>query len=88
MAMKLKSIIAVFLISLFLLACNSVPVTGRKQLTIIPSSELLAMSYQQYDEFLKQNPKSSDATNAAMVKKVGNNIKDAVEQYLNDNNKR
>lgn len=83
--MKLKYITAVFLISLFLWACTSVPVTGRKQLTIIPSSELLAMSYQQYDEFLKQNPKSSDATNAAMVKKVGNNIKDAVEQYLNDN---
>ncbi len=76
----------VFFLTLFLWSCNSVPVTGRKQLTIIPGNELLAMSYQQYDDFMRDNPKSSDPQKTRMVKNVGYKIKDAVEQYMTDNN--
>ncbi len=67
-------------------SCNSVPVTGRKQLTIIPNSELMAMSFQQYDAFLKENPPSKDVVQSQVVKSVGNKIKNSVEQYLMNNN--
>lgn len=65
-------------------ACATVPVTGRKQLNLIPAGEMLATSYQQYDQFLAENKLSTDAKNAALVKKVGGNIKNAVEKYFRD----
>lgn len=69
-----------------LTACTTVPVTGRKQLAFLPSSELLSLSNAQYDSFLKENKLSSDASKAAMVKRVGNNVKRAVELYMAQNN--
>jgi predicted Zn-dependent protease len=63
-------------------ACATVPLTGRSQLNLIPAGEILATSYQQYDQFLTENKLSSDAQDAALVKKVGNNIKSAVQAYF------
>ena len=84
--MILKKVSPIFLVVLFIFSCNTVPVTGRKQLTIIPNSEMMSMSYQQYDDFLNENPLSKDAENTRMVKNVGNKIKNSVEIYLRDNN--
>ena len=71
--------------SFILISCSSVPLTGRKQLSIIPASQMLTMSFQQYDEFIRSNKLSNDASNSEMVKRVGNNIKNAVERYMADN---
>lgn len=71
---------------IFLASCSTVPLTGRRQLNVIPSSELMSMSYQQYGAFLKENPPITNTPDAAMVKKVGRNIQIAVEQYLANNN--
>ena len=84
--MILKKVSPIFLVVLFIFSCNTVPVTGRKQLTIIPNNEMMSMSYQQYDDFLNENPLSKDAENTRMVKNVGNKIKNSVEVYLRDNN--
>jgi len=78
-------ILAIAAIVLFLVSCSTVPLTGRKQLNMIPSNELMAMSYQQYGDFLKENPPVNNTPDALMVKKVGKNIQYAVEQYLADN---
>jgi predicted Zn-dependent protease len=67
-------------------ACSSVPVTGRKQLNIIPSSQMMSMSYQQYDEFLKSNKLSTNAQQTQMIKTVGAKIKTAVETYFRQQN--
>ncbi|NPD46296.1 M48 family metallopeptidase [Lentimicrobium sp. S6] len=69
----------------FLNSCSTVPVTGRSQLNMIPSSEMLSMSFQQYDQFLAENQASQDQANAQMVKRVGQKIQAAVEQYLQQN---
>jgi predicted Zn-dependent protease len=66
--------------------CSSVPLTGRSQLNMIPSSEMLAMSYQQYDIFLSENQLSTNAAEVNMVKRVGSKIQQAVEKYMTDNN--
>jgi predicted Zn-dependent protease len=65
--------------------CSSVPLTGRSQLNMIPNSEMLTMSFQQYDQFLKENKLSTKQTEIDMVKRVGTNIQNAVEQYMADN---
>lgn len=85
MKLFIKIILPLVISSFILLSCSSVPLTGRKQLSIIPSSEMLSMSFQQYDEFLKTNKISSDVNNTEMVKKVGLKIKSAVEQYFAEN---
>lgn len=62
--------------------CTTVPITGRKQLDLIPDDQMMAMSFQQYDEFLKANKVSADQEKVAMVRKVGVRIRGAVEQYF------
>lgn len=67
------------------LSCATVPVTGRKQLSIIPSSEMLSMSFQQYGEFLKTNAISTNQAQVQLVRNVGGRIKSAVEKYMTQN---
>lgn len=76
-----------FLVAIMLLfaGCGSVPVTGRKQLNLVSNQEVLTLSLQQYDEFMKSAPVSTDKTNTAMVQRVGRNIANAVETYLKNN---
>jgi predicted Zn-dependent protease len=71
--------------ALLLAGCGSVPVTGRKQLSLVSNQEVLTLSLQQYGEFIKSAPKSTDKVNTAMVQKVGRNIANAVENYLKNN---
>lgn len=67
-------------------SCKTVPLTGRRQLSLIPSSQMLSLSDQQYSEFLKTNKISSDQKGTALVNTVGHRIANAVEQYMNQNN--
>ncbi|MBD3287539.1 M48 family metalloprotease [candidate division KSB1 bacterium] len=71
---------------IFIISCSTVPVTGRRQLDLIPTSTMLSMSYQQYDEFLKNHELSDNQRQTAMVKRVGTNIQKAVEEYMAENN--
>jgi len=64
------------------LSCSRVPVTGRHQIKLLPSSTLLSMSYTSYGDFLKQNKISNNAQQTGMVKNSGNRIKAAVESYM------
>ncbi len=86
MKIKFKYFTFLFIISIVLTACSSVPVTGRKQLNIIPSSQMMSMSYQQYDDFLKSNKLSTNAQQTQMIKTVGAKIKTAVETYFRQQN--
>ncbi|MEE9193205.1 MAG: M48 family metallopeptidase [Thermodesulfobacteriota bacterium] len=82
-----KIYVSLFLIiSFFLLSCSTVPVTGRKQLIIIPSTTMLSTSFKQYDEFLKTNKLSNNQEKTQMVKKVGKKIQKAVEEYFAEYN--
>lgn len=72
--------------SVFLLSsCGSVPITGRKQLSLVSDQEVLTLSLQQYDDFIKSAPLSTDKKNTEMVNRVGRNIANAVETYLKNN---
>ncbi|MBW1781574.1 MAG: M48 family metallopeptidase [Deltaproteobacteria bacterium] len=81
-----------FRISLFVLmicllvSCSTVPVTGRRQLDLIPASTMLSMSFQQYEAFLKNKKLSTNRAQTEMVKRVGHRIQKAVEQYMAENN--
>ncbi len=72
----------------FVMSCRSVPLTGRKQLSLVPSSQVQSMSYSQYDEVLRTSKVISGTEQSEMIKRVGNNIKTAVETYLTEHHSR
>lgn len=78
--------VVVITTSTIFISCSTVPLTGRSQLNMIPDSEMLAMSFQQYGQFLNENPLSNNQTAVDMVKRVGLNIQIAVEDYMAKNN--
>jgi len=65
--------------------CSSVPLTGRSQLNMIPNSEMLTMSFQQYDQFLKESKIITNTAEVNMVKQTGAKIQNAVERYMSEN---
>ena len=81
-----KTLMAFVILNSIIIACSTVPLTNRTQLNMIPDSEMLAMSYQQYGEFLKENKISKNQSQTQMVKRAGKNIQSSVTQYLANNN--
>ena len=85
--MKIKtSFISLVFLFLFVVSCSTVPVTGRKQLSLIPASQMMTTSFQQYDQFIKENPPSRDQKQTAMIKNVGRKIQKSVEKYFKQKN--
>ncbi len=78
--------VILFVTMVLLDSCSTVPLTGRKQLSLVPESEMISMSFSNYSEFMKENPVSTDKTNVALVQEVGKNISNAVIRYFADNN--
>ncbi len=67
---------------ILLVACSTVPLTGRKQVLLVSDSEVLSSSLTQYDEYIKGTKISTDKDGVAMVARVGKKIADATEKYL------
>ena len=64
---------------------KTVPITGRQQSLMVSDGDVLSLSTQQYNEFMKTAKLSTNAANTAMVKRVGQNLATAVTNYLNAN---
>ncbi len=78
-------IVALAGLSLVPAGCQEVPITGRRQLSLVPSSLVTSMSIQQYNQFLSENKVSTDARNVAIVKRVGERIVQAVNEFCEKN---
>ena len=76
--------IKLFLMSMaaaFLVSCGTtktVPITGRTQNLMVSDDQVLSLSFQQYSEYMQSAKPSTNATNTAMVKRVGQRIATAV----------
>lgn len=83
--MKQFRVLILAVISAVLVSCgttNTVPITGRQQSLMVSDGDILSLSTQQYQEFMKTAKLSTNATNTAMVKRVGQNLANAVTTYL------
>ena len=74
------------LICLFMVSCQRVPVTGRTQLHLVPSAQILAMSSQAYHDFLSGHDVIRDTAEAQKVNRVGERIRLAVESFFAEKN--
>lgn len=78
--------VVVFIILIIADACTRVPITGRRQMNLLSEPELIKLSLTEYNKFLTQHAPVPDSdTNTQLVKKVGNNIKVAVERFMTAN---
>ena len=77
-----RRLVPALLLLVVLAGCATVPVTGRKQLSLIPDSQMNSMSFQQYQQVLQESTLSSDPVATAQIKRVGARIQDAVERYF------
>lgn len=79
-----KTLLLVMLVSL-LAACGTtrtVPITGRKQNLLVSDAEIMQLSLNEYNSYMKTAKKSTNAANTAMVQRVGTRLANAVENYL------
>jgi Zn-dependent protease with chaperone function len=78
--------ISILFIACLCFSCKTVPVTGRKELNLVPNFLIQSMSFTQYDAVLQSSPvmPASDA-GAQMVRRVGTKIQHAVEDYMIQN---
>ena len=64
---------------------NTVPITGRKTRLLVDDAQILSLSSQQYQDYMKGAKLSSNKNNTALVKRVGQRLATAVETYLREN---
>jgi predicted Zn-dependent protease len=84
--MKNLKAILVSAVAVLMVSCGTtrtVPLTGRQQNLMVEDGQILSLATQQYQEFMKSAKLSTNAANTAMVKRVGQNLANAVVNYLN-----
>lgn len=84
--MKNLKAILVSVVAVLMVSCGTtrtVPLTGRQQNLMVEDGQILSLATQQYQEFMKSAKLSTNAANTAMVKRVGQNLANAVVNYLN-----
>jgi predicted Zn-dependent protease len=77
-------VFAVPFLILLLISCTTVPLTGRSGLSLVPDSQLVTMSYQQYSDVLKKSKLSNNPEKVQMVRRVGGRIAMAAESFLKE----
>ena len=67
-------------------ACTTVPITGRRQLSLVSDGQMLGLAQQQYKQVLDTGKVVKTGAQLAMVRRVGQRIQQAVETYFRQQN--
>jgi predicted Zn-dependent protease len=78
----MKKIVLLTIALSVLYGCATVPVTGRKQLSLVSNEEIIGMSATEYQKVLAESKLSDNQEQVQMIKRVGTKIQKAVEQYM------
>lgn len=81
----LKQAFLISILAILVQACGSVPILGRKQLLLVPDQEVLALSLNQYQDFMRSAPVIRNTPDAREVTTVGRRIATAVETFYRNN---
>ena len=79
----MKKVLFLFAALTVFFACTKNAVTGRKQLSLLPESQLQQMAMQEYQQFLSQSKVVSTTVNkdAEMVRRVGTRSAASFTEY-------
>ncbi len=67
---------------LLFIGCATVPLTERQSLNLLPHSQMLTLSLDQYGQVLGQSKLSRDNRKVSMVRRVGRRIARAAEKFF------
>lgn len=76
-----------FVASVVIYSCSTVPLTGRKQLSLVSDDQINQAAAQSYQQLLS-DPKTkviSGTSDAQRIKTIGSRLAVAIEKYLKDN---
>ena len=87
---KVKVLVITAIAALTLSACGTtqtVPITGRTHRisSTYDDQQIMSLSTQEYQKFMKTAKKSTNASQTAMVQRVGSRLANAVVKFLNNN---
>ncbi len=80
----MKKLISIIVLLLWVVACKVNPITGRRQFQVIPNSQLIPLSFQNYDDVLSNSKVIKSGKQAIRIRRVGKKIQAAVEKYYTD----
>ena len=70
---------------LFLHSCGTVPITGRRQISLVSDGEMLSASATQYRAFIGKSQLTQNSSHNAKVTLVGRRLAAATNTYLKQN---
>jgi predicted Zn-dependent protease len=83
--MKKKNFLLLILLSTALLVtCEINPLSGKHTIALVGNKELFSSSFRQYNQFISENKVINGTTDAKMVERLGENIRQAAEKWLAD----
>jgi predicted Zn-dependent protease len=77
---------ALLIAALLFQTCSLVPLTGRRQLSLVSDADMISTSFVQYGQFMKDNKLSTNTAQTNMVRGVGSRIQNAVTTYFSQHN--
>ena len=77
-------IVAAVVLGALFAACATSPYTGRQTLNLVPDSQLLKLSFDQYRQTLAKAKLSTNKVQVAMVRRVGRRIAAASEELMRE----
>lgn len=83
----MKRILTLALVALMFIECSTVPITGRQRVNFVSDSQILPMSFKQYNGFLTENRTKveNNTVRANEIKTVGKRIATAVDKFMRAN---
>ncbi len=81
----MKKGLSLLLVTMFIISCSKVPITGRKRFNVVSDAQVLPSSFAQYAGFLKENKISTNAVQSKQIKDVGLRISKAVDRFMRAN---
>jgi len=77
--------ILVLTVVMTMFSCSTVPIIGRKQLNLLPESQMVSMSLTSYKEFLDTSVVLNSGESLKMVKNSGMKISNSVRKFMANN---
>jgi predicted Zn-dependent protease len=82
----MRKLVVLGVLIAIIIGCAKVPLTGRRQLKLLPTGQMSEMSAQSYQEFLSQNdPLPASHPSSQRLQRIGEKIAASVEKFLADN---
>lgn len=78
----LRKNVSIVLFLALVFSCTKAPITGRRQMKLLPESELMSMAATEYQGFLSQSKLSTNTAEVNRIKSIGQKLARGTTDYL------